>query len=92
VREHFVVPSIRSREVAGAQRPYIRGLEHFLELFDVVNSAFNVHSVSISNMGAAIVKGGGIGMSKRTDSAVCSGSQSLKMSGVLVEMMRYTSP
>jgi hypothetical protein len=30
VREHFVVPSIRSREVACTQRPYIRGLEHFL--------------------------------------------------------------
>ena len=43
MREHFVVPSIRSREIARPQRPNIRCLEHFLELFDVVNSAFNVH-------------------------------------------------
>jgi hypothetical protein len=56
MREHFVVPPIQGREVGGIQRPDIRGLEHFLELFDVVNSAFNVHSVIISNMRVALVK------------------------------------
>ena len=30
MREHLVVPSVRSREVVGAQRPNIRCLEHFL--------------------------------------------------------------
>jgi hypothetical protein len=60
MREHVVVPSIRSRDVACAQRPNIRRLEHFLELFDVVNSAFNVHPVSISNMVVAIVKRSGM--------------------------------
>ena len=30
MREHFIVPSIRSPEIARAQRPYIRCLEHFL--------------------------------------------------------------
>jgi hypothetical protein len=28
--EHFVVPSIGSRDVACAERPSIRGFEHFL--------------------------------------------------------------
>jgi len=56
MREHFVVPSIRRREVACAEWPNIRRFEHFLYLLDVVNSAFNVHSVSISNIGVAIVK------------------------------------
>jgi hypothetical protein len=30
MREHFVVPSIRSRKVAGAQRSNVRSFEHFL--------------------------------------------------------------
>jgi len=30
MREHFVVPSIRSREVAGAEWPNIRRFDHFL--------------------------------------------------------------
>jgi hypothetical protein len=30
MREHFVVPSIRSREVARAEWPNIRRFEHFL--------------------------------------------------------------
>ncbi len=48
--------AIRSRDVAWAEWPYIRRFEHFLELLDVVNDAFNVHSVPISNMGVATVK------------------------------------
>ena len=30
VREHFVVPPIRSRKIVRSQRPNIRCLEHFL--------------------------------------------------------------
>jgi hypothetical protein len=30
MREHFVVPSIRSREIACAEWPNIRRFEHFL--------------------------------------------------------------
>jgi len=56
MRERFVVPSIRSTDIAWAEWPYIRRFEHFLQLLDVVNDAFNVHSVSISNMSVAIVK------------------------------------
>jgi hypothetical protein len=44
MREHFVVPSIRSREVARAEWPNIGCLEHFLYLLDLVNDAFNVHA------------------------------------------------
>jgi hypothetical protein len=43
MREHFVVPSIRRRDVACAEWPNIRCFEHFLQLLDVVNDAFNVH-------------------------------------------------
>jgi hypothetical protein len=46
VREHFIVPSIQSQDVACTQRSNIRCLKHFFQLFDVVNGAFNVHSVS----------------------------------------------
>ena len=56
MREHFVVPSIGSRDVACAQRPNVRRFEHFLKLLNLPNDAFNVHSVSISNMSVAIVK------------------------------------
>ena len=52
----FVVPSIGSRDVACVEWSNIRRFEHFLKLLDVVNDAFNVHSVSISNMSVAIVK------------------------------------
>ena len=44
VREHFIVPSICSRDVACAEWPYIRRFEHLLKLLDVVNDAFNVHA------------------------------------------------
>jgi hypothetical protein len=50
------VPSVRSRDVACAEWPRIRRFEHFLDLLDFVNDAFNVHSVSISNISGAIVK------------------------------------
>jgi len=37
------MPSIHSRDIACAEGPDVRGLEHFLKLPDVVNNAFNVH-------------------------------------------------
>jgi hypothetical protein len=44
MREHFVMPSIGSRDVACAEWPDIRRFEHFLYLLDLVNNAFNVHA------------------------------------------------
>jgi hypothetical protein len=44
VREHFVVPSIGSRDVACAEWPNIRRFEHFLQLLNLVNDSFNVHA------------------------------------------------
>ncbi|HEY4843565.1 MAG TPA: hypothetical protein VIH78_16470 [Terriglobales bacterium] len=60
MRQHFVVSSIGSRDVAGADWPNIRRFEHFLQLLNLVNDAFNVHAVSISNISMAIVKRGGM--------------------------------
>jgi hypothetical protein len=37
------MPSIGGDDVAGAEWPDIRSLEHLLELFDVVDDAFNAH-------------------------------------------------
>ena len=56
MRKHFIVPSIRSREVACAEWPDIRRFEHLLYLLNLVNDAFNVNAVPISNMSVAIVK------------------------------------
>jgi hypothetical protein len=60
VREHLVVPSIHSREVASAQRSGVRRCEDVLKALDFGNSLLGVHSVSISNMSVAIVKRSGI--------------------------------
>ena len=49
MREHFVMPSISGRQVTCAEWPNIRRFEHLLELLDLVNDAFNVHTVSISD-------------------------------------------
>jgi len=56
VREHFIVLSISSRDVACAEWPNIRRFEHFLKLLDIVNDAFNVHAVSISDRSTLMVK------------------------------------
>jgi hypothetical protein len=48
--EHFVMPSIRSREVACAERPRIRRSEDTLKALDFGNGLLSVHSVSISDM------------------------------------------
>jgi hypothetical protein len=42
--EHFIVPPIGSRDVAYAERPNVRRFEHFLQLLNLVNGAFNVHT------------------------------------------------
>jgi hypothetical protein len=56
MREQFVVPSIRSREVAPAQRSGVRHNEESLKTLDVGNSLLGVHAVPISDMSVAIVK------------------------------------
>jgi hypothetical protein len=59
MREHFVVRSIRGREVARTQRSGVRRCEDALKALDFGNSLLGVHSVSISNMSGATVKQGG---------------------------------
>jgi hypothetical protein len=56
LRQLFVVSSIGSRNVACAEGPNIRCFEHFLKLLDIVNGAFHVHVVPISDIGVAVVK------------------------------------
>ena len=60
MREHFVVLSIRSREVARAQRSGVGRCEDALKVLDFGNRLLGVHSVSISNMRVAIVKRSGM--------------------------------
>ena len=67
VREHFVVPSIRGREVARAQRSGVRRCENALNPLDFGNSLLGVHSVPIRHS-VVIVRRCGICMSKKTDS------------------------
>ena len=57
LREHFVVSSIRSCEVARAQGSGVRHCEDALKALDFGNSLLGVHSVSISNIRVAIVNG-----------------------------------
>ncbi len=56
VREHFVMPSIRSREVVRTQRSSVRLCEDALQPLDFGNSLLGVHSVSISTIRVAMVK------------------------------------
>lgn len=49
--KRFIMPSIRGRDIAFAEWPDIRGLEHFLKLPDIVNDAFNIHSEQYSELG-----------------------------------------
>ena len=60
LREHFVVPSIRSRKIARAQRSNVRHREDALKAFDFGNSLLGVHSVPISNLRVAMIKPSGI--------------------------------
>jgi hypothetical protein len=45
MREHFVVPSIRGRKVARAQRSCVALCEDALKAFDFGNSPLGVHLV-----------------------------------------------
>jgi hypothetical protein len=56
MREYFVVPSVRSGEVARAQGSVVPHREDALKAFDFSNSLLGVHSVQISNMCIAMVK------------------------------------
>jgi hypothetical protein len=52
------VPSVRRRDIACAEWPYIRRFEHFLQLLDVVDDAFNVHfGISIANQLCSLTSG-----------------------------------
>ena len=44
---HFIMPSIRGRDIACAEWPDIWRFEHFLNLLNFVNNAFNVHSPTV---------------------------------------------
>ena len=50
MREHFVVPSIRSREVAWAQRSVVRHSEDTFQPFDFSNGIFSVHPSQSSSV------------------------------------------
>jgi hypothetical protein len=43
MREHFVMPSIRSREIAQAQRSRVRHCENALQKLDFGDGLFSVH-------------------------------------------------
>jgi hypothetical protein len=62
VREHFVMSSIRSREVGRSQRSSVRNCEDAFKALDVGNGLLSVHSALLSNMGVAIVKRGRAGL------------------------------
>jgi hypothetical protein len=59
MRQLFVVAPICSGDVARGEGPDVRGFEHFPQLLDLVNGAFYVHSVSISNIRVVVVKRSG---------------------------------
>jgi len=56
MRQHFVVPSIQSRKVTGAQRSGVRRYIHALKALDFGNRLLGVHSVPISDISASVVK------------------------------------
>lgn len=41
--QHFIVPSIRGRDIGFLKWPDIRSFKHLLELLDFINYAFDVH-------------------------------------------------
>ena len=43
MRQHFIVPSIRGRDIRFFKWPDIRSFEHLLQLLNFINYAFNVH-------------------------------------------------
>lgn len=49
MRQHFIMPAIRSRDIGCAAWSAVRCFEHFLQLLDVINDAFNVHGSQSSS-------------------------------------------
>jgi hypothetical protein len=49
VREHIVVPAIRSREIAQAQRSGVRHREDSLKVLDFGDGSVNVHAAQNSD-------------------------------------------
>ena len=47
-REHFVMPAVGGRNVAGGEGSYVRSFEHLLELLDFADDALNVHRFQYS--------------------------------------------
>src|SRR5215469_5073195 len=43
MRQRFIVPSIRGRDVGFPEWPDIRSFEHLFQLLDFIDYAFNVH-------------------------------------------------
>jgi hypothetical protein len=43
MRQPFIVPSIRGRDIGFFKWPDIRSFKHLLQLLDVINYAFDVH-------------------------------------------------
>ena len=56
VREHLVVPSICSRDVACAEWSNVRHGKDALQSLDFGNGLLGVHAVSISNISTVKVK------------------------------------
>jgi len=56
MREHFVMSSIRRREVARLEGSGVRHCEDALKVLDFGNSLLGVHSVQISDMSTPTVK------------------------------------
>jgi len=48
MRQSLIVPSIRGRDIGFLKRPYIRSLEHLLQLLDFIDYSFNVHPLQYS--------------------------------------------
>ena len=65
MREHFVVPPIRRREITRIQRSRVRHCVDTLKALDFGNSLLGVHPVPISNIGVAIVNGANLGVVPR---------------------------
>jgi hypothetical protein len=53
MRQSFIVPSIRGRDVSFLERSDIRSFEHLLQLLDLINYAFNVHPQQYSESALA---------------------------------------
>jgi hypothetical protein len=57
--EHFVMPSVRSREIARSQRSCVQHCEDALKALNLGYGLLGVHFVSISAIGVAVVKRSG---------------------------------